>query len=230
MLLLGIFALRKSPVFWKSKPDPTCAKWQTTTKRDIALTKTIRMVGGGVADNHMVIGDEDVVSADCLSVMNSNGDIILRAPSGRSFVDEKFEQFLQLDQPAEEIHPSYETALAPRRTADGGKTPIFSHNQIRLFQVAAAVIWIAIVGGMNVIRALNPNVQDFQAVADVTYHPIASAMGALFPSVVLALPVYWGAGIFLRRLSAHYKRCEHCISSIKVDASVCRYCRRDLAH
>jgi hypothetical protein len=66
-------------------------------------------------------------------------------------------------------------------------------------QILAAVSWVVLYGAWSIYTSLNPDPRDLQAVADVRYHPLASALGALTPSIVLAPIVYWMFGLALRQ-------------------------------
>ena len=74
-----------------------------------------------------------------------------------------------------------------------------------------------------------------QAIADLRLHPLASVLGALMPSIVLAPLAYWGSGVILRRrqtrtaqYNAQFKVCQYCAEKIKAEAKVCRFCGREV--
>jgi hypothetical protein len=100
---------------------------------------------------------------------------------------------------------------------------------IQRYQILAALLFLLIVGGLAVYRALNPGAYDNQARVDLLYHPIARILGALAPAVILTPFVYWMFGWIIRRHLARYKVCEHCAETIKSDAKICRYCGREVA-
>ncbi|MGH6848159.1 MAG: hypothetical protein ACREC0_12210 [Methylocella sp.] len=75
-----------------------------------------------------------------------------------------------------------------------------------------------------------------QAILDLRLHPVASILGSLFPTAILAPIAYWLSGFGLRRYGARmarakgrFKVCEFCAETIKSEAKVCRYCGRDVA-
>src|SRR5262249_17023946 len=78
-------------------------------------------------------------------------------------------------------------------------------SKAKRIQIIAAVSWVVIIGAWSLQRALNPDPLDLQAVVDVKTHPIASALGALLPSIILASFAYWTCGLVLRHLSRDYR-------------------------
>jgi hypothetical protein len=211
------------------------------------MAKSINVLGGRNISNNVTIADDDAVSEDGLSVINRQGAIILEAPEGQRFVDrtaeaklDSFERDGRLERPRDpgssldgetpaEPASHLPRTAGPAQAADAGIKPVLSRSQIRLAQISAATLWVLCVGGLAINRAFHPNPYDFQALADLTYHPIASALGALAPSVVLSPLAYWWSGVVIRRYARRFKICEHCASSIKADARVCRHCGRDVA-
>jgi hypothetical protein len=72
-------------------------------------------------------------------------------------------------------------------------------------QIIAAVFCVVIVGAWSIQRAFYPDAHDVQAIVDVRTHPLASALGALLPSIILAPFAYWIFGFVLRRIAGRSK-------------------------
>ncbi len=72
-------------------------------------------------------------------------------------------------------------------------------SKIKRIQILAAVSWLVLYGAWSIYTSLNPDPRDQQAVMDVRYHPIATVLGALAPSIILAPLVYWVFGLALRQ-------------------------------
>ena len=100
---------------------------------------------------------------------------------------------------------------------------------IKHYQIVLTISVMLVLGWFAVHGTLNPAPHDSQARVDLAYHPIASILGALIGTVILAPFVYWMLGWILRRSAARFKICEYCAETIKSDAKVCRYCGRDVA-
>ena len=68
-------------------------------------------------------------------------------------------------------------------------------------QIATTVAIVFSCAGMAVYRAINPSPGEYQAMVDLHFHPIASVLGAVLPSFVLAPLTYWAVGRTMPRLA-----------------------------
>jgi hypothetical protein len=75
-------------------------------------------------------------------------------------------------------------------------------NWIKRVQILGTILFVLVIGGTSVHRVLNPDPYDQQARIGVAEHPIASAIGAVAPSIILAPFVYWMFGRVFRRNEA----------------------------
>ena len=101
------------------------------------------------------------------------------------------------------IHTKPETVKHHLRTIAAAlrqKLQITKPDKIKLLQMAVTSSWVLGSGWFAVERTLNP--QSFQASIDLNEHPIASIIGALIPTVVLAPLAYWMFGPTARRIAA----------------------------
>lgn len=100
------------------------------------------------------------------------------------------------------------------------------------FQITLTATILILSAYHAVDRTMNPKADDLQGRLDLYYHPIASILGSLLPTIIIAPLAYWVFGRISRRVAAHYatlyKVCEHCAETIKLQAKVCRFCGRDL--
>lgn len=71
------------------------------------------------------------------------------------------------------------------------------------------------------------NKSSVQAIIDLRLHPVASILGSLVPTIVIAPVIYFLVGWLWRRYNARFKICEYCAERIKSAAKVCRYCGRE---
>jgi hypothetical protein len=80
--------------------------------------------------------------------------------------------------------------------------PAKSNLRTKRFQILATVLCVVVLGALQIHTALNPDPRDRQAVIDVTYHLFASALGSVFPLIVMAPIGYWISGRIFRRFEA----------------------------
>lgn len=74
----------------------------------------------------------------------------------------------------------------------------------------------------------HPAPDDIQSIGEIQTHPIASYLGSIADAVILSPLLFLLIGFGLRRGLGRFKACEHCAATIKAEAKVCRFCRRDL--
>jgi len=100
--------------------------------------------------------------------------------------------------------------------------------QIKRFQIGSAALFSLITGGQSILRTLSPPPYDSQSQEELLYHPIASIVGSLIPTIIAVPMIYWMTGRIYRRIAARYKVCQYCAETIKSAAIVCLYCGRDV--
>src|SRR5581483_10518164 len=74
------------------------------------------------------------------------------------------------------------------------------HNKPRKIAITAAIVFSS--AAVAVYHTFNPSPNDYQAMVDFHFHPIASVLGAVLPSFVLAPFTYWAAGRTMPRLAS----------------------------
>lgn len=75
-----------------------------------------------------------------------------------------------------------------------------SGNRLQRVAVTAAIVLSA--AAVTIYHALNPDPNDYEAFADLRFHPMAYVLGDLFPTFLLAPVVYWMTGRPMERLTA----------------------------
>ena len=77
-----------------------------------------------------------------------------------------------------------------------------SQSRAKRWQILTTVSFVLVVGALEIYRALHPDPYNQQAVTDVTYHPLAYAIGSITPLIIAAPIAYWMFGRVFRRIEA----------------------------